>query len=246
MLSSATFCRGQSAPRPQTSEPVPSTQPPAISPPKMDKPTDQPSAQSQDQNSPQQNTKPEDTKTNEDSKKTKDDRMFYVMPNYLTVENQSQVKPISWKEKFAISAKGSFDPYEFVIVGVVAGIRQAGEFLSGVWTGDGGIFKRYGAAFADQVDGNIMVGGVYPTILKDRSSLFSIGQGPVAAPLWLCHQPGFRHTKRLWREYVQHSRVCGQRDGDCHFQRLLSCRRSWFFVEFHGLGSADGHRRFRK
>jgi hypothetical protein len=51
--------------------------------------------------------------------------MFYVMPNYLTVDNQSDVKPASWKEKFAMAAKGSFDPYEFTIVGIVAGIRQA-------------------------------------------------------------------------------------------------------------------------
>jgi len=51
--------------------------------------------------------------------------MFYVMPNYLTVDGQSQVKPVSWKEKFAMAAEGSFDPYEFTIVGIVAGIRQA-------------------------------------------------------------------------------------------------------------------------
>jgi hypothetical protein len=51
--------------------------------------------------------------------------MFYVMPNYLTVDGQAQVPPVSWKEKFAMAAKGTFDPYEFGIVGVVAGIRQA-------------------------------------------------------------------------------------------------------------------------
>jgi hypothetical protein len=181
MLCSATFCLGQSAPQPQPSDPVPSTQPPATSPPKID----QPSAQSQDQNSPaQEGIKPEDTKTeedtkktNEDSKKTKDDRMFYVMPNYLTVENQSQAKPISWKEKFVISAKGTFDPYEFVIVGVVSGIRQGENSYPAFGQGATGYFKRYGTAFADQVDGNIMVGGVYPTILKTDPRYFRLGKG---------------------------------------------------------------------
>jgi hypothetical protein len=103
--------------------------------------------------------------------------MFYVMPNYLTVDGQSEVKPISWKEKFAISAKGSFDPYEFTIVGIVAGIRQADNSSPGFGQGFKGYSKRYGAAFGDQVDGNVMVGGVYPTILKIDPRYFRLGRG---------------------------------------------------------------------
>jgi hypothetical protein len=103
--------------------------------------------------------------------------MFYVMPNYLTVDSQSQVKPVSWKEKFAMAAKGSFDPYEFTIVGVVAGIRQAENAYPGFGQGMEGYAKRYGAAFADQVDGNVMVGGVYPTILKVDPRYFRLSRG---------------------------------------------------------------------
>jgi hypothetical protein len=103
--------------------------------------------------------------------------MFYVMPNYLTVDTQSQVKPISWKEKFAISAKGSFDPYEFTIVGIVAGIRQEENSFPAFGQGMEGYAKRYGTAFADQVDGNIMVGGVFPTILKVDPRYFQRGRG---------------------------------------------------------------------
>ncbi len=99
------------------------------------------------------------------------------MPNYLTVDTQSQVKPISWKEKFAISAKGSFDPYEFTIVGIVAGIRQEENSSPAFGQGMEGYAKRYGAAFADQVDGNIMVGGVFPTILKVDPRYFQRGRG---------------------------------------------------------------------
>jgi hypothetical protein len=99
------------------------------------------------------------------------------MPNYLTVDTQSQVKPISWKEKFAISAKGSFDPYEFTIVGIVAGIRQEENSFPAFGQGMEGYAKRYGTAFADQVDGNIMVGGVFPTILKVDPRYFQRGRG---------------------------------------------------------------------
>jgi hypothetical protein len=169
ILSAAIFCAGQSAPPAQTADATQSAQPPATSPPKQDKPGDQPSAQSssQDPNSPVQ----------EDTEKKKNDRMFYVMPNYLTVDGQSQVPPVSWKEKFAMAAKGSFDPYEFTIVGIVAGIRQAENSSPGFGQGMEGYGKRYGAAFADQVDGNIMVGGVFPTILRIDPRYFRLGRG---------------------------------------------------------------------
>ncbi|MFZ3215862.1 MAG: hypothetical protein WA192_07375 [Candidatus Acidiferrales bacterium] len=151
----------QESPEKPSSSPVPL--------PTQAKTGDQPAAQNdpQDQNS----GVPKATE------KSKNDRMFYVMPNYLTVDNQAQVEPISWKEKFAITAKGAFDPYEFVIVGVVAGIRQADNTYPAFGQGMEGYAKRYGTAFADQVDGNIMVGGVYPSILRTDPRYFRLGRG---------------------------------------------------------------------
>jgi len=134
----------------------------------QDKPADQPATQnnSRDQNS-----------QNQKEAEKKNGRMFYVMPNYLTVENQAHVPPISWKEKFAITAKGSFDPYEFTIVGILSGIRQAQNAYPGFGQGRAGYAKRYGAAFADQADGNIMVGAVFPSILKTDPRYFQKGKG---------------------------------------------------------------------
>jgi len=139
------------------------------SPPNQDKPGDQRSAHgdSGDPANPAQ-----------DTDKKKNDRMFYVMPNYLTVDGQSRVPPVSWKEKFAMAARGSFDPYEFTIVGIVSGIRQAENSDPEYGQGMKGYATRYGAAFADQVDGNVMVGGVYPTILKIDPRYYRLGRGP--------------------------------------------------------------------
>ena len=103
--------------------------------------------------------------------------MFYVMPNYLTVDNAAEAPPITWKDKFAMATKGSFDPYEFAIVGVVAAIRQAENSSPAFGQGAEGYFKRYGAAFADQVDGNVMTGGLYPTILKTDPRYYRLGKG---------------------------------------------------------------------
>jgi hypothetical protein len=139
---------------------------------------------SQDQPAaPAQSTAPESGKQNQDNKgqaqdvQKKNDRMFYVMPNYLTVQNEAQVKPLTWKGKFAITAEGAFDPYEFVVVGIVAGIRQADNAYPGFGQGVAGYAKRYGTAMADQVDGNIMVGAVFPTILKTDPRYYQMGKG---------------------------------------------------------------------
>jgi hypothetical protein len=109
--------------------------------------------------------------------KHKNDRVFFVMPNYLTVENEPSAPPLRWQQKFAITAKGVVDPYEFAVVGILAGIRQAENAYPGFGQGVAGYGKRYGTALADQVDGNIMVGAVFPTILRTDPRYFQLGQG---------------------------------------------------------------------
>jgi hypothetical protein len=112
-------------------------------------------------------------------KAKENDRMLFVMPNYLTVQNEAQVKPLTWKEKFKITAKGAFDPYEFFIVGVLAGIRQAENSYPSFGQGAEGYGKRYGTAFADQVDGNMMVGAIFPSILRTDPRYFQLGKGGI-------------------------------------------------------------------
>jgi hypothetical protein len=107
----------------------------------------------------------------------KNDRMFYVMPNYLTVENQAKVPPLTWKQKFSTTADGTFDPYEFVINGVLAGIRQAHDAYPAFGEGLAGYGKRYGAAFADGTDENMMVGGVFPSILHTDPRYYQLSRG---------------------------------------------------------------------
>lgn len=112
-----------------------------------------------------------------ESNKKNSDRVFFVMPNFLTVENEANVQSLHWKQKFAITAQGVFDPYEFAVVGILAGIRQAENAYPAFGQGFEGYAKRYGTAIADQVDGNFMVGAVYPSILKTDPRYFELGHG---------------------------------------------------------------------
>jgi len=150
-----------------------------------------------------------------DKKNKKDDRMFYVMPNYLTVENAAQVKPLTWGQKYKITAEGTFDPYEFFVVGVLAGIRQANDTNPGFGQGAAGFGKRYGAAFADQVIGNIMVGGFFPSVLRTDPRYFQLGKGGFA------HRAGYAFS----RIFVA---------------RKDSGGRTFNFSEFVGNGVATG------
>jgi len=129
--------------------------------------TTPPNRVSQNQNSPEQTLE----------RQKKDDRMFFVMPNYLTVQNESEVRPLTRKGKFAITADGAFDPYEFAIAGILGGIRQAENAYPAFGQGFIGYAKRYGTALADQVDGNMMVGAVFPSILRTDPRYFQMGSG---------------------------------------------------------------------
>lgn len=107
----------------------------------------------------------------------KNDRIFGVMPNYATVENGRKITPISVKVKFKLAAEGSFDPYEFAIVAVVALKDQALDTDSNFGGGWGGFGKRYGTDFANQAIGNIMTGAVFPSLLRADPRYFQLGKG---------------------------------------------------------------------
>ena len=58
-------------------------------------------------------------------KGTSNDRILWTMPNFLTMENAGKLPPLTPAEKFKVTARGLFDPFEFVLIGVVAGFGQA-------------------------------------------------------------------------------------------------------------------------
>lgn len=81
---------------------------------------------------------------------TTDDRIFGVIPNYLTVENpEPNAPPLSVKQKFALFAKETFDPFTFAESAAGAGISQAHNGDPQYGRGSGAYADRFGAAFAD-------------------------------------------------------------------------------------------------
>ena len=117
------------------------------------------------------------TAPNASSQAGSDDRLFFALPNFGTVENPENIKPLTVKQKFDLQFRGTFDPVEFPYIGLVAAVSQATNSDPGYGQGALGYAKRYGADFLDNVDENFMVGAIYPTILREDPRYFQLGKG---------------------------------------------------------------------
>ncbi len=105
------------------------------------------------------------------------DRLFFALPNFLTVENAANVPPLTAGGKFKLVTKSAFDPVQFVWYSALAGISQAENSEPGFGQGAEGYGKRYGAYFADGTIENFMVGAVFPSMLHTDPRFFQSGQG---------------------------------------------------------------------
>jgi hypothetical protein len=108
---------------------------------------------------------------------TTNDRILWTLPNFLTVENADEIPPLSAREKFKVTARGVFDPFEFVLVGFVAGINQASNSNPSYGQGMQGYAKRYGTAYADNAIENFMASAVFPSMLHQDPRFYQLGRG---------------------------------------------------------------------
>jgi hypothetical protein len=149
--------------------------PPAQSTPAAQTPSPTPAPASQ-QPLPEQPT-PQKPDAQGNTSKPQNDRLFGVLPNYVTVEGGGTIKPLSTKEKFKLSAEGIFDPAEFAFVGVVALVNQAENDNPEWHQGLKGYARRYGNAFANQAIGNINTGAIWPSLLHQDPRYFQKAKG---------------------------------------------------------------------
>ena len=56
---------------------------------------------------------------------TSNDRLFFTLPNFLTLENAHQVPPLTAGQKFKVVARSSFDYVQYPWYGFLSGISQA-------------------------------------------------------------------------------------------------------------------------
>ena len=109
----------------------------------------------------------------------KDDRIFFALPNLLTVENASSMPRLTTRQKFTTVAEGCFDPVEVVFIGTEAGIGQADNTNPTYHQGFVGYSRRFGTAYADAIIGNFGTGAIFPTLLHQDPRFYQMGTGNV-------------------------------------------------------------------
>jgi hypothetical protein len=186
-----TLGSAQQAPVPPQSSPSGQAAPP--SPPAKD-------PQTSDKNQTPEKNRPEGVSK---------DRLFYALPNFLTLENSGKVPPLTTKEKFKVITKGSFDYVQIPWYGFLAGVSQAQNSEAGFGQGAAGYGKRFGAYFADGTIENYMTGAIFPTVFRQDPRYFQSGKGS------FMHRTGYSISRILLtrgdngRQQFNYSEVLG-------------------------------------
>lgn len=110
-------------------------------------------------------------------KKEQSQRILGIVPMFGVTSRQN-APPLTAGEKFHLFLKSSIDPFNFVAVGIQAGIGQASDEFPEYGQGAAGYGKRYGAALADSVSSNFF-GFFFDVLLKEDPRYFRLGEGTV-------------------------------------------------------------------
>ena len=105
------------------------------------------------------------------------DRLGFVLPNFLTLENAGQVPPLTTGQKFKVLTRSSFDYAEYPWYGFLAGISQAENSEPAYGQGAVGYAKRYGTSFADGTIENYFTSAIFPSLLHQDPRFFQLGKG---------------------------------------------------------------------
>jgi len=108
---------------------------------------------------------------------TSHDRLFFTLPNFLTLEKANQVPPLTTGQKYKVVVRSSFDYVQYPWYGFLAGISQAENSEPGYGQGAAGYGKRYGAALADGTLENFLTSAVFPSLLRQDPRFFQSGNG---------------------------------------------------------------------
>jgi hypothetical protein len=108
---------------------------------------------------------------------TSNDRLFYTLPNFLSIENTGKVPPLTTKQKYAVVARGTFDPVQYPWWAFLSALSQAENSEPGFGQGWGGYGKRFLTAAADGTIENFTTGAVLPSLLHQDPRFFQSSKG---------------------------------------------------------------------
>ena len=114
----------------------------------------------------------------DDSPAQQSNRMFWVVPNFAAVNANTQLPPLSTREKFVLAAQDSVVDYSsYTWAGILAG--QAMLLNSDPELGHGikGYGRYYWRTFTDGVSGTFFTEAIVPAITREDPRYYTMGKG---------------------------------------------------------------------
>jgi hypothetical protein len=115
------------------------------------------------------------SESNDEGKQSK--RILWIFPNYRAVSANTQLPPLSLKEKFWLATQDSFDYSSFISAGIVAGISQANKSYPEFGQGAKGYGRYYWHAMSDQAVGNYLTEAIVPVVTHEDPRYYTLGHG---------------------------------------------------------------------
>lgn len=137
-----------------------------------------------DKDKPQEHKEGPGTSSSGKTAGTSNDRLFYTLPNFLSLETTSKLPPLTAKQKYAVVARGTFDPVQFPWWAFLSAISQADNSEPGYGQGWGAYGKRFATAAADGTIENFTTGAVLPSLLHQDPRFYQLSTGSFAHRSW--------------------------------------------------------------
>jgi len=104
-------------------------------------------------------------------------RMFWIIPNFAAVSADTELPPLTTREKYSLALQDSVDYSSFVWSGMLAGqsmaLRSYPEFHNGM----AGYSRYYWRAFADQASGSFFTEAFVPALTHEDPRYYTMGHG---------------------------------------------------------------------
>jgi hypothetical protein len=118
----------------------------------------------------------QDKEDNSQAKQTK--RMFGVVPNFAAVNADTQLPPLSTREKFSLAAHDSVLDYSsFTWAGILAAQAMVLNSSPELGSGIGGYGRYYWRTFTDGVSGTFFTEAIVPAITREDPRYYTLGHG---------------------------------------------------------------------
>jgi hypothetical protein len=120
-------------------------------------------------------------------------RIFWVIPNYRAVSADTQLPPLSRKDKFWLATEDSFDYSSFVLAGIIAGISQGRNDTPEFHDGAAAYGRYYWHSFVDQAVGNYFTEALLPVATHEDPRYYTLGRSGGG----FLHRTGYSLTRLL-------------------------------------------------